>query len=749
MAMDDGGLADLSSGKGTLPESRDRVHSLNLPGQTRSPRQSVLHFKTRQLELAKRNHDLSALAETRGDKLAQIELERQELMARLEEAILQSERAEAQVSYLKECLAASQEYITSLTDRGEIGPLGAALQAETLSRRLSTIEDRFSYRIVRRLQHAIETAIPPNSTRAAAWFALRQVARQPKNAKVHLLSLVKSGTQRDVSYHQWMLDQRPSPLEIQRQAATKFSIRPLISFIVPVYNPPVSVLRDTLEAVFRQTYANWELCLVNGDRRNRRIASLLDDYARRDSRVRLRHLEHNLGISGNSNAAIDMATGEFIALLDHDDTIEIDLLYSVVGAINAHPETDFVYFDQDMVSADGKHYELPLFKPAWSPELLLTAPFATHPVIRRRLVTEVGGFDPATDGTQDWDLFLRLAEHTTSPVHVPKVLYHWRRVSSSAAASQEAKPYAYARQLEAVERHMRRRGLTDATAAFATPGAVRVTWQPRGSLVSIIIPTHDNHQLLWHNLLSIHALTAYQNYEIIVVNTAGADRETSGLFAVCEQSRRTRVVECDATASQWKAHNFGAAHAQGDLLLFLDDNLEILHRDWLEELVRWAELPEIGVVGAKLLQPDGLIQHAGLVVGLDMPVGRIFAGSSEQTWGIFGSVEWYRNYSAVSGSCQMIPRDLFERVGGYDESYQTAFADVDICLQIGRAGRRVMYTPWARLVYQAGANSEMPATDEDLRRLCDHAAGMLEQGDPFFNRNLSHTKQIPSLDLSR
>ena len=672
-----------------------------------------------------------------------MELERENLLNHLDETNLRLTIAEAQLSHLKELFAASHEYLASIAGREEIKVERDVQTVEVLSRQLQDIQSRLSYRLLQRVQGVISKALPPNSNRAKAWSRLGQIARQPKHSFASLIS----HAQVETDYHRWMVQQKPTLDDLQRQRAADFTFRPLMSFIVPVYNPPPHALRDTLEAVFAQSYHKWELCLVNGDSSNHRILRVLNEFSRRDARVRLRHLTSNLGISGNSNAALEMATGDFIVLLDHDDTIEPDLLYQVVEALNTHPETDFVYFDQDMVSADGKFYEWPLFKPAWSPELLLTSPYPAHAVIRRELATQVGGFDPAMDGTQDWDLFLRLAEHCSKVLHVPRVLYHWRQVPSSAASSIEAKPYAYARQLMAVEQHMRRRGLADVTAAFAEPDAIRVSWQPRGSLVSVIIPTHDNAQLLWRTLLSLQALTAYQNYEILVVDDGSHQQDVTNLCNAGKNGQRTRIVKCDTAASRWKAHNVGAAHANGDLLLFLDGGLEVIHTDWLEELVRWAELPGIGVVGARLLRLNGHIQHAGLVVGAKgVPVEHIFAGDSGHMFGMFGCVNWYRNYSAVTGAVHMIPRDAFRLVGGYDEDYQASFADVDICVRIGRSGRRVMYTPWARLLYHEAANPESPSSDEDLQRLHVVTSDIRDQGDPYFNRNLSFHDHYPWLE---
>lgn len=533
-------------------------------------------------------------------------------------------------------------------------------------------------------------------------------------------------------------------LDRQRIDAQQFRSRPLISIMTPVFNPPPDVLRTAIESVRAQTYDMWELCLADGASDRAGVRELLEEYARLDPRIRVCHLERNLGISGNSNEAARMATGEFLMIFDHDDLLAPNALFEIASTVNTHPDADLIYYDEDMISADGARRFHPLMKPEWSPEMLLSANYLMHCVVRRDLFWSVGGFNPDFDGAQDWDLEFRCIERTSNIVHVPRVLYHWRAVTGSAAASFNAKPYVFERQRRCISDHLQRRGIAEATATFVRRGFLRVSWPTRGSKVSLIMSRLDGELPAKEPLETLLAATVYPNLEIVLVAASKNNRASAHERDDLSSDGRIRVVEHDGECDGIAARNLGAQHATGEILLFLDDSAQPLDPDWLEEMVRWAEQPEIGVVGAKLLDRYCRIRDAGLVLGLGGAVGHIFRGAHEREGGPFANVDWYRNCTAVSGVCQMMRRDVFERAGGYRDEDSAEPGGVDLCLRVLALGYRNLYTPYARLAYQPSRVNRQ-TTAERAGRNHHTVASSFPAEDRYYNPNLSRKDLIPNL----
>ncbi len=423
-----------------------------------------------------------------------------------------------------------------------------------------------------------------------------------------------------------------------------------------------------------------------------------------DRRIQATFLDANLGISGNSNQALSMAHGEFVVLLDHDDLLAPNLLYEVVRLLNQDHTADIIYYDEDKVSEDGTNRRDPWFKPGrWSPDLLLSTNYLMHSVIRRTLLLEANGFDSQMDGAQDWDLSLRLTSKPRQIRHIPRVLYHWRQMPGSAARDANAKPWALPAQERCVAAQLERMEVPGARVVFPSLGRVRVLWPSTGMKVSIIIPTKDKVELLRDCLSSILAQTSYPDYEIILVDTGSTADETRSYYAELAAEPRVRIVEYSGAFNYSLANNLGVQHASGELLLFLNNDTAALDPDWLDELAGWAARPEVGVVGCKLLRPDGTIQHAGIIMGLAGHGSHIFEGEREDHYGLFGSSEWYRDYLAVTGACMAMRREVFEELGGFDPAYQIGYGDIDICLRAGAASYRVVYTPFARVLHHEGA----------------------------------------------
>ncbi len=548
----------------------------------------------------------------------------------------------------------------------------------------------------------------------------------------------------DNSYAAWIAANEPGADELERQRQHHFAYNPCISLITPVFDPPPHALREAIESVIAQTYTNWEWCIADGGSSQAEIREILERAIQRDARIRVAWLGENLGITGNSNAALRMATGDFVLLFDHDDVLAPFALHEIVNKLDEDPALDIVCFDEDKITADGQIRLQPMFKPArWSPELMLSANYLMHSAVRRSLIEAVGGFDPDAEGAQDWDLLLRCTEQTSRIGHVAKVLYHWRMLPGSAATGLAAgKPWAVGVQPHVVANHLQRIGVPQPKAELIAPGYFRLIWPVREEKISIIIPTRDRLALLRRCLRSLLTLTAYRNFEVLVVDTGSTDQRVWDFYAELMSEPRVQVLHCEGTFNYSAVNNFGAYHAAGAHLLFLNNDVEALSPDWLEEMLRWSQRPEIGVVGAKLLYPEGTIQHAGIVLGL----GHLFAGVPEgYNDSLFGGPNWYRNFSAVTGACLMTRREIFEQVGGFDEAYAVAFNDVDLCLRIAARGYRIVYTPFARLRHEEGATRANYVPWENHALAGQRMHTIFAQGDPFFNPNLDISSKVPHL----
>lgn len=548
-------------------------------------------------------------------------------------------------------------------------------------------------------------------------------------------------------YARWIAASEPTPaeLEAQRAEARRLPVRALISLVTPVFNPPPAALEAMLASVTAQTYDRWELCLADGSDWPE-IAPILARAAAADPRIRVRPLARNEGISANSNAALDLAGGEFVLLLDHDDTLAPNALFAVAQLIAERPDVDIVYFDEDKLSEDGARRHSPWFKPAGrSPDLMLATNYLMHGAFRRELVEAVGRFDPATDGAQDWDLALRCFERTAKLDHIPQVLYHWRQVPGSAARDANAKPWALAGQERALRGHLDRTGAHGAEVRRLSPSELRVVWPTGGRLVSIIIPTRDRPELIRACLRSILSTTAYPSYEVVLVDGGSTDPRTLALYEELRGEGRVRLVRYEGEFNYSRANNLGAAHARGDLLLFLNNDTEVRAADWLDELAGWAGRPEVGVVGCRLVRPDGTTQHAGIALGVEGHGSHLFDGDMTPAYGPFGSSEWYRDLMAVTGACLMTRRDVFEALGGFDERYRVGYSDITFCVAAHERGLRVVYTPWATLLHHEGASRgfELPAAD--VVRATVALLPLVAAGDPYFSPNLSPVHRWPTV----
>jgi O-antigen biosynthesis protein len=522
---------------------------------------------------------------------------------------------------------------------------------------------------------------------------------------------------------------------------------PRFSIVTPVYETPAGVLRAMLRSVRRQRCGDWELCLVDDASEQPHVAAELAKAAAADARIRVERRAENGGIVAASNDALAIARGEFVVLLDHDDKLHPEALQLVDEAIRATPEADYVYSDEDKLDTKGMHVG-PFFKPDWSPERLRTQMYTCHlSVLRRSLVEQVGGFDAEYEGSQDWDLVLKVSERARRVVHVPRVLYHWRMLESSAAGGGEAaKPWAFEAGTRALQAHCERIGLPARVERdLDHPGVYHL--QPRlrqQPSVSIVIPTGGQTRevrfeqivLVSHCVRSIVETSTYENYEIVCVADSSTDPAVLDELASIAGDR-LKVVPYDRPFSFSAKINAGAVRSEGEHLLLLNDDMEVIAADWIERMAMYSAHPGIGAVGGRLLLEDGRIQHAGVQFENGGFPGHPYRGFSREFAGYSNCVLVAQNLLAVTGACLMTPREAFEQVGGLTTTFPVNYNDIDYCLKLAAAGLRVVYDPDTVLYHFESSSRSSDVDDWEMEMLIDRWAS-LTVPDPYSNPNLKY-----------
>jgi O-antigen biosynthesis protein len=534
----------------------------------------------------------------------------------------------------------------------------------------------------------------------------------------------------DEQYKLWLAENELSTEDRQqlRNETAGFSYRPLISIVVPVHDTEPRWLREMVASVFTQAYESWELCIADDGSKRWRTRWTLRRLRHRDPRVKITRLRRNAGISDATNAALALATGEFIAFLDHDDELRPDALAEVVRRLNDDRDLDLIYSDEDKRALDGDLVE-PFFKPDWSPDLLMSVNYLNHlTVARRELVDQLGGLRSEFDGSQDYDLFLRVTELTDRITHISRPLYAWRKSPGSAAADVRAKDFAYEAGRRALTDAIRRRGLVGEVQDAIVPGRYRVRYQIQDEpLVTIIIPTRDNVNMLRRCIQSIQTRSTYARYELLVVDNDSRDPETLEYL----DSFEGRVLKYPHPFNYARLMNEAARVAEGDMLLLLNNDTEVIKREWIEAMLEHGQRSEVAAVGARLLYPDGRPQHEGIVMGL----GGGSAGNVDHA-GFFDLGETIRNCSAVTGACMLVRTEVYWELGGFEERLGVAFNDVDFCLRAIEKGYQVVYTPYAQLYHHESATRGRlhPMEDEAFFRARWGKPG--EYRDPYYNPNL-------------
>jgi O-antigen biosynthesis protein len=519
---------------------------------------------------------------------------------------------------------------------------------------------------------------------------------------------------------------------------------PRFSVLTPVYNTPAPILWAMLQSVRAQTFEDWELCLVDDCSNAPHVREMLESAERRDPRIRVRFREENGGIVAASNDALEMAEGEFLALLDHDDELHPDALALVHEALLTNPEADYVYTDEDKIDEAGHHLG-PFFKPNWSPERMRTQMYTCHlSVLRRSLVEEVGGFDAEFEGSQDWDLVLKVTERARAVLHVPRILYHWRMIETSAAGGgEDAKPWAFEAGTRAVQAHCERTGVQARVERdLDRPGVYRL--EPELSeqpLVSIVIPTrgstrevrYEETMLIEHCVRSIVESSTYENYEIVVVaDTATPPSVLESLKEIAGE--RLTLVPWDRPFSFSAKINLGAVRSRGEHLLLLNDDMEVVTPNWIERMVMYSSLPEVGAVGGKLLWEDGRLQHVVVRFEGGLP-GHLYRGYARGFKGYANDVVIAQNALAVTGACLMTRREVFEEVGGLSTELPVNYNDIDYCLKQYSRGRRIVYDPDLVLYHFESSSRSTEVQEWEKEKLLERWM-QLTAVDPFSNPNL-------------
>lgn len=588
--------------------------------------------------------------------------------------------------------------------------------------------------------------------------------------KEFLIRLQEKQEQEAIPYNDWYEKVKPTEAELaeQRKISRKWKEGPKISIVVPLYNTPETFLREMIESVMASTYENWELCLADGTPGESVIPAIVQEYQQNDrkiidkevSRVVYQKLKENGGIAENTNAAIAMAGGDYIAFLDHDDVITPDALYEMADRIikgrNQGKEPEVLYSDEDKTDAGQTKVMDPHFKPDFNPDLLCSNNYITHfLVVKRELADRLGGIRKDFDGAQDYDFVLRATEQAKVIAHIPKILYHWRMHELSTAGDGDSKSYARDAGKRAIEAHLERIGVEGSVEPTQYFGFYRVNYKlTERPLVSIIIPNKDETETLKKCLDAI-AKSSYENYEVIIVENNSTEEATFSLYKKIE-SDKIRVVYYPDAFNYSKLNNFGASYANGTYYILMNNDIEVIETNWIEQMLSNCERREVGVVGARLYYPDNTIQHAGLVVGVGGSLrgigANLYQGMRRERSGYMHRAAIQMNYSAVTAALLMVKKEVYDKVNGFEEELSVAFNDVDFCLRVREAGYLIVYDPRVEAYHYESKSRGAEDSPEKVARFQSEIEFMrnrwetlLKEGDPNYNLNFSRMRPDYSL----
>ncbi|WP_020654757.1 glycosyltransferase family 2 protein [Massilia niastensis] len=564
-----------------------------------------------------------------------------------------------------------------------------------------------------------------------------------------------------VPYEDWIAHRERSRVPgraAQHAAISGWTWTPTLSVVVPTYDTDAAMLRACLDSVLAQGYPHWELCIADDASTKPHVREILTEYMRRDTRIKVDFRTSNGHIVEASNSALALASGEFVALLDHDDVLPSHALFTVAQALQDRPTAQLLYSDEDKLDKEGRRCS-PYFKPDFAPDLLYSQNYFSHlGVYRRELVEAIGGFRAGYEGSQDYDLALRCVariKDCRDIVHIPQVLYHWRMAEGSTASGQEQKSYTTEAARRALQDHFDS-GNQPVTVSVIAPGLYRQHWAipEQAPQVSLIIPTRDCHDLLKTCVDSILQYTSYGNYEILIVDNGSTCPSTLAYMAELDAAGKARVLRYDLPFNYAAINNFAAQHARGSIIGLVNNDIEVIGAEWLTEMVSHAVRAEIGCVGAKLYYPNDTIQHGGVICGIGGVAGHSHKYQPRDADGYFSRMRIVHNTSAVTAAVLLLRREVFEQVGGLDEvELHVAFNDVDLCLKVMKAGYRNLWTPFAELYHHESVSRGTDEAPEKRARFQREVAVMQARWpdvlarDPYYNPNLTLQREDYSLEV--
>lgn len=582
--------------------------------------------------------------------------------------------------------------------------------------------------------------------------------------KEFLVRLSERMEPEEVPYGPWYEEHRAKPEELERQRKQSLAWENfsggeesacVFSIAVPVFRTPAKFLCEMIESVRSQSFPFWELCLANADPEDREVAEILERYCREDRRIRVKNLKENKGISENTNAALAMARGEFVGLLDHDDLLAPDALYEMAARLEKDGGIDVFYTDEDKATTDLSEHFQPHLKPDFNLDLLRSNNYICHFfVVRREIAERIGGFRPEFNGAQDYDFIFRCTEEAEKIVHIPRILYHWRVHSASTADNPASKMYAYEAGKRAIEGNLERSGVRGVVSLRQDYGFYDVHYPVEGEpLVSILIPNKDQKETLMHCIHSVLETSTWKNLEILIIENNSEQEETFACYRELEKDPRIRILTYPGKTFNYSAiNNFGVQQAKGEYLLFLNNDIEVITPDWIEQMLGNCQRPEVGIVGAKLYYPDNTIQHAGIIIGIGGIAGHAFLGLARAKSGYLHKASLQMDYSAVTAACMMMKAEAFRKAGGFEEKLTVAFNDVDLCLRTVEQGWLVVYDPHVEMYHYESKSRGAEDSEEKLRRFQQEIEFMrtrwirlLKDGDPNYNPNLTLSKWNYSL----
>ncbi|HYA14304.1 MAG TPA: glycosyltransferase, partial [Syntrophales bacterium] len=692
---------------------------------------------------------------------------------RFEKMSVQFDRLEENLGKLNQQMHEITAKALALTREGAVKDYQIQEQLariQTLEQVISRIENSIVWQLTMKFHtKVVEHLLPPNTRRRRFYDVGRaegQILIRDGMKAFHQSFIRHFHLHNKLNdYQKWMKKNEPvaDALDQLEMISRDFSYRPKISIITPVWNVDKKWLCLAVESVINQVYDNWELCIVDGGSTNQHIGQILKEYAQQDPRIKVKFLAENKGIAENSNEALSLATGEFIGFLDHDDELAPFALYEVSSRLNQNQSLHFIYSDEDKIDRKGNRKD-PFFKPDWSPDLFLSQNYLCHfSVIRKTLIDSIEGFREGYEGSQDYDLFLRCTEKVppSTIVHIPKILYHWRTIGSSAANKSLTKPYALISAKKALTDALTRRGIQGEVVdgAFLSTYRIRYTIQDNPK-ITIVIPTKDKVEILQRCIQSILDKTEYKNYEIVIVDNQSRDARTFRYYMTMESNPRIKVLHFDKPFNFSAINNYAVANVDSPYVLFLNNDTEVISHEWLSAMLEHAQRTGVGAVGAKLLYPNNSIQHAGVILGLRGILGqKSVAGHShkylpDKYTGNFLRAQIIGNYSAVTAACLMMRKDVFLEVGGFSEDFAIAFNDVDLCLKVKQRGYLIVYTPYAKLYHHESISRGYETTSEKQVRFFQEAwlirerwGAVIDKGDPYYNPNLTLESEDCSINL--